>query len=459
MKLKVFVLRKKIDDLKKKLEEMRAKDADFEKRKADLVEAFGEVNDETPEETRNQIEEEMNQFDQEADQHEADKKDLEEEVRKAEEELKELEEKQEEVPAEEPAPAPDNEQPETRERGVNTMTMKRRFKDLSYDEQIALVKREDVQKFLNDVRAMAGRARQERAVTGTALLIPEVILPLIQSSVDEYSKLKKHVKLERLTGTGRQIIQGNIPEAVWTECCAKINELALGFTDVELDCYKVAGFIPVCNATLEDNDIDLADKILTALGQAIGYALDKAIVFGTGVKMPVGFAPGLASASKISLANKTGAALFAAILKGMKNVKHANGDLFWVMNESTKMELMGEAVTINAAGAIVSGVANTMPIIGGAIETLDFIKDNEIYGGYGQRYLLGERRGIQLATSTEVRFLEDETVFKGTARYDGKPVFQDAFVGFGLTAAATGAIDANHPFASDTANAESLGGD
>ena len=459
MKLKVFVLRKKIDDLKKKLEEMRAKDADFEKRKADLVEAFGEVNDETPEETRNQIEEEMNQFDQEADQHEADKKDLEEEVRKAEEELKELEEKQEEVPAEEPAPAPDNEQSETRERGVNTMTMKRRFKDLSYDEQIALVKREDVQKFLNDVRAMAGRARQERAVTGTALLIPEVILPLIQSSVDEYSKLKKHVKVERLTGTGRQIIQGNIPEAVWTECCAKINELALGFTDVELDCYKVAGFIPVCNATLEDNDVDLADKILTALGQAIGYALDKAIVFGTGTKMPIGFAPGLASASKISLANKTGAALFAAILKGMKNVKHANGDLFWVMNESTKMELMGEAVTINAAGAIVSGVANTMPIIGGAIETLDFIKDNEIYGGYGQRYLLGERRGIQLATSTEVRFLEDETVFKGTARYDGKPVFQDAFIGFGLSAAATGAIDTNHPFASDTANAESLGGD
>ena len=459
MKLKVFVLRKKIDDLKKKLEELRAKDADFEKRKADLVEAFGEVTDETPEETRNQIEEEMNQFDQESDQHDADKKDLEEEVRKAEEELKELEEKQEEVPAEEPAPAPDNEQSETRERGVNTMTMKRRFKDLSYDEQIALVKREDVQKFLNDVRAMAGRARQERAVTGTALLIPEVILPLIQSTVDEYSKLKKHVKVERLTGTGRQIIQGNIPEAVWTECCAKINELALGFTDVELDCYKVAGFIPVCNATLEDNDVDLADKILTALGQAIGYALDKAIVFGTGTKMPIGFAPGLASASKISLANKTGAALFAAILKGMKNVKHANGDLFWVMNESTKMELMGEAVTINAAGAIVSGVANTMPIIGGAIETLDFIKDNEIYGGYGQRYLLGERKGIQLATSTEVRFLEDETVFKGTARYDGKPVFQDAFVGFGLTAAATGAIDTNHPFASDTANTESLGGD
>lgn len=116
------------------------------------------------------------------------------------------------------------------------------------------------------------------------------------------------------------------------------------------------------------------------------------------------------------------------------------------------MELMSEAVSINAAGAIVSGVSNTMPVIGGAIETLDFVKEGEIYGGYGARYLLGERKGIDLKVSEEYKFVEDQTVFKGTARYDGKPVFQDAFIGFGLSAAATAAIDTNHPFAADTAN-------
>lgn len=457
MKLKVFVLRKKIDDLKKKLEALRAKDAEFEQRKADLVEAFGEVTDETPEETRNQIEEEMNQFDHDAEQHEADKKDLEEEVRKAEEELKDLEEKQEEVPAEEPAPAPEEVKPEERTmKGVHAMN--KRFRDLTLDEQMKIVQREDVKKFLSDIRELA-KGFHTRSITNASLTIPEYVLPMIRSSAENYSKLKKHVNVVRLDGTGRQIVMGDIPEAVWTECCANLNELDLTFSEKELDCFKVAGFIPVCNATLEDNDVNLADEIFEAIGQSIGYAVDKAVGFGTGTKMPTGFIPGLAASNKISLANKTGTALFSALLKGMKNVKHAAGDLVWIMNESTKFDLMAEAVSINAAGAIVAGVNDTMPIVGGAIETLDFIKDGEIYGGYGQRYLLGERRDVQLAVSTEYRFVEDQTVFKGTARYDGKPVFQDAFVGFGLTGAPTAALDNNHPFAADVANAQSLGGD
>ena len=42
-------------------------------------------------------------------------------------------------------------------------------------------------------------------------------------------------------------------------------------------------------------------------------------------------------------------------------------------------------------------------------------------------YLLVERAGTELATSEHTRFLEDQTVFKGTARYDGKPVIAEAF--------------------------------
>ena len=37
---------------------------------------------------------------------------------------------------------------------------------------------------------------------------------------------------------------------------------------------------------------------MTMLGQSIGLALDKAIVYGTGVKMPLGIVTRLAQASK-----------------------------------------------------------------------------------------------------------------------------------------------------------------
>ena len=54
--------------------------------------------------------------------------------------------------------------------------------------------------------------------------------------------------------------------------------------------------------------------------------------------------------------------------------------------------------------------------------------DNEIVGGFGSLYLLSEREGQKIESSEHVRFLENQTVFKGYARYDGKPVIGEAFV-------------------------------
>ena len=52
--------------------------------------------------------------------------------------------------------------------------------------------------------------------------------------------------------------------------CANLNELDLSFYEAEVDGYKVGGFIPVCNANLEDSDLNLAAEIISAIGQAIG---------------------------------------------------------------------------------------------------------------------------------------------------------------------------------------------
>lgn len=40
-----------------------------------------------------------------------------------------------------------------------------------------------------------------------------------------------------------------------------------------------------------------------------------------------------------------------------------------------------------------------------------------------------------MAQSEHVRFIDDQTVFKATARYDGRPVFGEAFVAIGIGAA------------------------
>ena len=282
--------------------------------------------------------------------------------------------------------------------------------------------------------------------------------------------------MQPIAGKAREIVQGTVAEAIWTECCAVLNELNLAFNDVEIDCYKVAGYYKVCNAVLEDNDVQLATKLLEALSQAIGLAVDKAILYGrnsaSAQKMPLGIVSRLAQTSEpanypatarpwvdlhtsniISLsAGLTGAGLFKQIVlaSGAAKGKYSRGGKVWVMNESTYTKLMAETVSVNANGQIVSGVAGTMPVVGGVIEVLDFIPDNTIIGGYFDLYMLGERAGAQFAQSEHVFFIQDQTAFKGTARYDGQPVIAEAFVAIGLEATTPAASSV--AFAPDEAN-------
>lgn len=465
--LKVLLLRKKIDAAKKALEELRAKDADFAKREAELEQAINEAAEaegEDAAEAQKAVEEEVEKFDQEKEEHEAAKKSLEDELTELEAGL-EAEEAAQDT-SEEPKP-----QPQVEERKEERMSTRNKFfRGVDTD---AMFQRDDVKAYLSEIRSCI---KNKRELTNVGLTIPEVFVGLIKENVENYSKLYKHVNVQPIAGKAREIVQGTVAEAIWTECCAVLNELNLAFNDVEIDCYKVAGYYKVCNAVLEDNDVQLATKLLEALSQAIGLAVDKAILYGrnsaSAQKMPLGIVSRLAQTSEpanypatarpwvdlhtsniISLsAGLTGAGLFKQIVlaSGAAKGKYSRGGKVWVMNETTYTKLMAETVSVNANGQIVSGVAGTMPVVGGVIEVLDFIPDNTIIGGYFDLYMLGERAGAQFAQSEHVFFIQDQTAFKGTARYDGQPVIAEAFVAIGLEATTPAASSV--AFAPDEAN-------
>lgn len=347
------------------------------------------------------------------------------------------------------------------------------FNRMNEQERGAFFAREDVKEFLGEIRSCI---KEKRALTNVGLTIPEVLLGALRANIENYSKLYKHVNVRAINGKGRELIMGNYDEAVWTECCANLNELSLTFYDQEVDCFMVAGYYAICNANIEDSDIDLASEVMAAIGQAIGLALDKAILYGrnseTAQKMPLGIVSRLVETSQpsgysptarpwvdlhtsnvITIASgTTGAALIAAIVEasGAAKGKYSRGEKVWVMNDKTYTALGAATVTTTADGDIVSGIFDRMPVVGGIIEVLDFIPDNVIIGGYFDLYLLAERAGQQFASSEHVRFLQSQTVFKGVARYDGAPTIAEAFVAIGVNGATP---DATMTFAADTANA------
>jgi hypothetical protein len=77
--------------------------------------------------------------------------------------------------------------------------------------------------------------------------------------------------------------------------------------------------------------------------------------------------------------------------------------------------------------------------------------DGDIVGGYGDLYLLAERAGMYIGQSEHVRYIEDQTVFKATARYDGEPVIPAAFVAIGISGTKPSSTAVT--FAEDKANA------
>ena len=461
MALKVLRLRKRLNDAQKALEALREKDAEFEKREAELETSIEEAQSE---EDSKLVDEEIEKFESEKAEHAAEKEKLETEVRELEESLA-----AEEAAQDTNAPAEEAPVEEKREE-IKTMSMNRRSTMFGKSEQerSAFFEREDVKAYLGEVRAAM---KEKRALTNVGLTIPEVFLGILRENLMNYSKLYKHVNVKPLSGDGRMVIEGTIPEAVWTECCANLNELDLAFNDVEVGCNKVAGFFAICNAVLEDSDVDLAAELVTALGQSIGLALDKAILYGTGNHMPLGIVTRLAQTSEPAsypatartwvdlhtsniktIANSVlGIALFQAFMinSAAAKGKYSRGEKVWVMNELTYNWMMAQSMSIDASGAIVAGVNGRMPVVGGIIEVLDFVPNYVIVGGYMDLYLLAERGGQKFAQSEHVRFLNDQTVFKGTARYDGQPAIAEGFVAIGVNGAEP---SASMSFASDTAN-------
>ena len=453
-------------DLMTEITSVSARRTAWQAREAAAEAALGEINENTPQEERDAFDAEAAAIEAEDNEIRADEErtsarltEIDTEITAKRGELEEIKNRSTPAPATTAA---------AQNGGIPNME-NREFFGMSPERRDAFFAREDVKGWLANVRAIGRTVGQTRAVTGQELLIPEVVLPLIRDSVNKNSKLMKHVNVQPVVGTARQTIMGDIPEAVWTEMCKKLNELALDFSAVEVDGYKVGGYIAICNAVLDDNDINLATVIIDALGQAIGYAVDKAIVYGKGTKMPMGFVTRLAqteaptdapanarewkdlSTSNIqTVPEATGSKLFAAIVKAASAAKAKNGNgKFWVMNEATYGSLMAELITFNSAGAIVSGMNMQMPVVGGQIEILDFMPDNNIGFGYGSKYLLAERAGTAIESSEHVRFIEDQTVFKGTARMDGMPVIEEAFVLMGIHGTApTTSIN----FAADLAN-------
>lgn len=469
--LKQLMLRRKINVLREKKEGLTS-NQNFDKRNADLEVAIEEArsDDEIA-----AVEAEIEELTKEQEEYQKQVDDIQTQIDELEKELEELEAKE---PKSEPKedPEPDDNQARSKQKGDKQfMTRNKYFGGLTRSAFTSLVERSDVKEFLDQTRSLI---KEQRSVTGADLTIPTAFLELLRNNMDQYSKLITKVWLKPVKGKARQNIAGTIPEAIWTEMIGKINEVEFKFNQIEVDGFKVSGFTAIPNSILQDSDLNLANEILYGLAQAIGLALDKAIIYGKGTKMPVGIVTRLAETQKpnywgqnekawtdlhdthlsVVPAGITDAVKYYQELATKLNViesDYSDGNVFWAMSRNTHQALKIKLLSFNSSAALVSGVDNELPVIGGEVVELNFIPEGHIIGGFGSLYLLSEREGATMAQSEHAQFIEDNTVFKGVARYDGRPIFGEGFVGINASGkdGALAPAPTDVTFAADKANA------
>lgn len=471
MALKALMLKRSIDAKKAELAALEAKDEEFATREADLAQAIEEAEPGNAEQ-EGAINAEIEQFEADSTTHSEAKETLRVDIERLEGELEEIERNAPVPPA--PEIKKNDVRGDQRMENINIRSLpmtRRAFDALPMEQRNTIVAQDDVKAFLGELRSMKG---QSRAITGAELTIPVVFLDLISENMFRYSKLLNRVRVRNVSGEARQTIAGTVPEAVWTEMCGAINELSFTFNQVTLDGYKVAGYVPVCNSLLEDNDINLASWIVEMISESIGLAMDKAILYGKGAasKMPLGIVTRLAQDTKpadypanapewvdlsdsnilrIGGASVTGAEFWSALMTatGATYTRYNRGNMFWAMNSKTYATLKSKLITFTATGDIVANLFGSLPIVTGDIDVLEFIPDGDIIGGYGDLYLLAMRSGMTIESSTHVQFIQDNTVFRGKQRADGMPIIPGAFVAININnQAVTTVMD----FAADTAN-------
>lgn len=388
-----LALIKKKKLIEEQLETKRSSTKELKTRSEELAEKIESANEM---DDLNQLEEEIQAVEEEKNRVDAEVETLEEELEGINDQLKKEEEKQEKAKV-----------TEKKKRGqetMETMVTRKGYEHLN-DEQVR-----------SFYQTMSEVMLKKREITNSDLTIPEVIVNRIESNIIGYSNLIKEVDLIQLNGTGRVLFAGDIPEAIWTECCDPVQELAEAFSQIELDCYKLGGYIGVCNATLEDSFINLANFIETRMALAIAKALDDAIINGDGDKKPIGVLKNATALTATTIKE-----LFAATAK-----VNSENEVIIVASGATLRGIVYPELLLTTADGRYTFSQNDLA--GFKFVRSDSVADGHVVLGDFKKYLLAQRKGIQLARSTDAKFVEDQTLFKATGRYDGKPIENDAFV-------------------------------
>lgn len=280
------------------------------------------------------------------------------------------------------------------------------------------------------------------AFAGTTKLVPVTIINRVMDNLVQAHPLLAKIDMANVGLATEWIFSVGVNPAFWGTLCSDIQELQdKGFRKVSLSLFKLSAFMPVCNALLDLNSPEwLAQYVVTVLTESIYIALEGAIVDGTGKEMPVGMrrdadntsggeAQPIAAEEIEGLTPQVAGDIMASLSKieveSDVTIERsvAPSDVLIMVNPQTYYkELFPNYTVVDLNGNYVQRLPLPFTIIQASA-----VPEGELLVGRGMDYFFGLGRSTKIEKSTEVRFIEDETVYKAKMYGNGMPKFKGAF--------------------------------
>lgn len=285
-----------------------------------------------------------------------------------------------------------------------------------------------------EVKEFYEKLKNVRAVTGGELTIPQVIMNRIFDIMGDYTTLYPLVDKIRVSGTTRILIDTDTTAATWIEQGAAIPSGDVGtITNIDFDGYKVGKVVFVDNFLMQDSLINVDEYVAKKIARALAKALDTAIAKGEGStkKQPEGILPKLSASHKVTVTADNN--LLKNLVKQIGLIDDGAdsvGEIVAVMKRGTYYNrLLGYTINVDSNGNLVGKIPNLNhpDLLGLRIIFNNNLDTDTVLFGDFEKYTLVERESLTIDASDQVKFVEDQTAFRGKGRFDGKPTNADAF--------------------------------
>nr|WP_307902787.1 phage major capsid protein [Clostridium botulinum] len=283
-----------------------------------------------------------------------------------------------------------------------------------------------------------------QAFTGLDASFPETVIDNIMEDIKA-----NHPLLDVINFTNTSILtkilinKKGIQLATWSQLNSEITkELEGSIGKIDLTLCKLSAFMPVSKDMLEIGPQWIDAYVRATLSEAIAYALEEAIVNGTGKDMPIGMNrdvsdnvsvtggeyPKKTKVSVTSLDPVSYGAILGKLATGPNDKTRPVSNVLMIVNPKDYFTKVFPATTVR----MTDGTYNhdVLPFPTTIIQSTG-VEAGECIFGLGSKYFLGIGAGTtggKIEFSDEYKFLEDERTYLTKMYGNGRALDNNAFV-------------------------------